>query len=137
MGAVGGDITQIAFTHPTIPGATFFPKANEDSTLDLGGFRTDDDSNNVDGQGQMIKKITRNLWMAEMTIAGDLNTRQDLEALTALSGSPIDATWKIAHVSGAVYMGVGTVVGDIQENLNNATIKLKLAGGLQLKKISG
>lgn len=137
MGATGGDITQVSFNHPTLGGATFFPKANEDSTLDLGGFRTDDDSNNVDGSGAMIKKINRNLWMAEMTIAGDLNTRQDMEALTALSGNPVDATWKIAHVSGAVYMGQGTVVGDIQQNLNNATIKLKLAGGQQLKKISG
>lgn len=137
MGAVGGDILQVSFTHPTLGGATLFPKANEDSTFDLGGFRTDDDSNNVDGSGAMIKKITRNLWMFECTIAGDMNTRQELEALTALSGNPVDATWKIAHSNGAVYKGAGAVVGDVTLNANNATIKLKVAGGQNLKKISG
>lgn len=137
MGAVGGDILQISFTHPTIGGGTLFPKANEDSTFDLGGFRTDDDMNNVDGSGTMIKKINRNLWSVECTVAGDMNTRQDLEKLTVLSGNPVDAVWKIAHVNGAVYKGSGTVVGDIQLNGNNATIKLKIAGGDTLKKISG
>lgn len=137
MGAVGGDILQISFTHPTIGGGTLFPKANEDSTFDLGGFRTDDDMNNVDGSGTMIKKINRNLWSVECTVAGDMNTRQDLEKLTALSGNPVDAVWKIAHVNGAVYKGSGAVVGDIQQNGNNATIKLKIAGGDTLKKISG
>jgi len=137
MGAVGGDITKISFTHPTLPGATFFPKANEDSTFDLGGLRTDDDMNNVDGSGTMIKKITRNLWMVEATIAGDMNTSQELEALAALSGNPLDATWTVSHVNGAVYKGAGAVVGDVQLNANNATIKLKIAGGQTLKKIAG
>lgn len=137
MGATGGDIIEIAFSHPTIGQGVLFPKANEDSTLDTGGFRTNDDANMVDGSGAMIKQINRNLWSAECTIAGDLNTRGDLEKLSALSGNPIDTTWTISHVSGAVYKGLGTVVGDVQENLNNATIKLKIAGGGTMKKIAG
>jgi hypothetical protein len=137
MGAVGGDIIQLAFTHPTLSGATFYPKANEESTYDLGGIRTDDDESGVDGGGTMIQKKTRRLWMWEGTIAGDMNTRQELEALTALAGNPVEATWKIAHINNAVYQGTGTVVGDVQENGLNATIKLKIAGSQQLVKISG
>ncbi len=137
MGAVGGDIIEIAFSHPTIGTGVLFPKANEDSTLDLGGFRTNDDANMVDGSGQQIKQLNRQLWMAEATIAGDLNTRQDLEKVTALAGNPVDAVYTITHISGAVYKGSGAYVGDVQESLNNATIKIKIAGGGKLKKIAG
>ena len=137
MGAVGGDIIQLAFTHPTLSGATFFPKANEESTYDLGGIRTDDDSSGIDGGGTLIQKKTRVPWSWEGTIAGDMNTRQELESLTALAGNPIEATWKIAHINGAVYQGTGMVVGDVQQNGLNATIKLKLNGSQTLVKISG
>ncbi len=137
MGAVGGDITQISFTHPTIPGATFFPKANEESTYDLGGVRTDDDASGVDGAGNIIRKMTHMRWFWEGTLAGDMNTRKDLESLTALAASTADATFKVAHINGAVYQGKGTVVGDVQQNGLNATIKIKFAGGQQMVKISG
>lgn len=137
MGAVGGDIKELSFTHPTIGQVTLYPKANEDSTLDLGGFRTEDDDNGVDGSGAVLKKITQSRWSAEMTVAGAFNTRNDLDKLNQLSGDPVDATWTITHVSGAVFKCVGSPVGDVKENLNDATIKLKIAGGGQVKKIAG
>lgn len=137
MGAVGGDILEAAYSHPTIGSGTLFPKANEDSTLDLGGLRKDDDSSNIDGAGNHIVKMNRTTWMAEMTIANDINTRNDSDKVDKLSESPVAATWTITHVSGAVYQGLGTIVGDVQPNLNSATIKIKIAGGGKLKKIAG
>lgn len=137
MPSVGGDITELSFSHPTLGQVVLFPKANEDSTFDLGGFRTNDDANSITGSGDMIKQLNRARWGFETTVAGDMNTRTDLEKLNQLSGNPVDATWTISHVNGTVYKGSGTVVGDVQLNGNTATIKLKVAGSGVLKKIAG
>jgi hypothetical protein len=137
MPSVGGDIIELTFNHPTLGQGVLFPKANEDSTYDPGGFRNEDDSNMIDGAGQIIKKLNRNRWSLECTIAGDMNSRLDLEKLNAMSGDPVDATWTVSHINGTVYKGVGSPVGDIQLNANSATIKLKLSGSGLLKKISG
>lgn len=135
MSAVGGDILEVAFNHPTLGSGTLFPKAGEDSTFDPGGFRTDDAADGIDGSGQMMKKLNRKRWSFEVLISWDNNTRQELEKLNALSGSPVDATWTISMVSGSVYKGTGSVVGDVQGNGNAATLPLKVSGGGYLKKI--
>lgn len=135
MGAVGGDIISASYNHPTIPSGTLFPKAGEDSTFDLGGFRSDDSDDMVDGSGEMIDKMNRKRWSAEMVCAWDNNNRQELEAVSALAASPVQATWIIQHVSGAVYKGKGKPVGDYKGNGNTAQFPLKLQGGNILKKI--
>lgn len=136
MSAVGGDILDAAFNHPTLGSGVIFPKAGEDSTFDLGGFRSDDSEDMIDGSGNMIDKLNRKRWGAEMTVAWDNNNRQELERCVALAGHPVPATWTITHVSGAVYKGTGKPVGDLKGNANNATFPLKLAGGGILKKIA-
>jgi hypothetical protein len=135
MGAVGGDIIEIAYNHPTLGSGTFFPKANTDSTFNLGGFRSDDSDDGIDGSGQMIDKLNRKRWSADLTCAWDNNSRQELEQATALAGNPVQATYTISHVSGAVYKGTGKPVGDLAGNGNEATFALKIAGGGILKKI--
>jgi hypothetical protein len=135
MGAIGGDIIEAAFNHPTLGSGVLFPKANEDSTLDLGGFRSDDGEDGIDGSGEMIDKMTRKRWGAEMVVAWDNNSRQELEKAVAMANSPVQATWTISHVSGAVYKGKGKPVGDLKGSALNATFPLKLAGGSILKKI--
>jgi len=137
MAAVGGDVTEISYSHPTIGQGVFYPKAAEDNTFDPGGFKTGDDANMIDGSGQMIKQINRTRWSFEGTISGDMNSKMEMEKLNSLSGDPVDATFTISHINGAVYKGAGTVVGDANLNGNNATIKLKLAGGGKMKKIAG
>ncbi len=89
----------------------------------------------VDGSGEMIDKMNRKRWSAEMTVAWDNNNRQELEKVTALAESQVPATWTISHVSGAVYKGTGKPVGDLKGNGNAATFPLKIAGGSKLKKI--
>ena len=135
--AVGGDILEISFNHPTIGSGTIFPKSNEDSTFDDGGFRSNDDANQVAGNGEMIDQMNRVRWSLETTVAWDMNTRGDLEKLAELAGSPVQADYTISHINGTVYGGAGKPVGDLQGNMNAATFSLKLAGGLKLKKIVG
>lgn len=135
--AVGGDILEITFNHPTIGTATFYPKSAEDSTFDLGGFRSNDDANMIDGAGNMIDQINRVRWSFESPIAWDMNSREDLSKLNALAGSPVLADWTISHINGTVWGGKGKPVGDVQGNGNAATSTLKISGSGVLKKIVG
>ena len=59
MSVIGGDILEITFNHPTLGSGIIFPKAAEDSTFDLGGFRSNDDAAGVDGSGEMIDQSDR------------------------------------------------------------------------------
>src|SRR5688572_7600879 len=133
--AVGGDIIEITYNHPTLGSGVIFPKAAEDSTFDLGGFRSNDDANMIDGSGAAIDQMNRVRWSLEATVAWDMNTDLTLEKLVALASSPVPASWTISHVNGSVYGGKGKPVGDLQGNGNAATFTLKISGGETLKKI--
>ena len=135
--AVGGDILEITFNHPTVGTGVILPKANEDSTFDLGGFRSNDDANMVAGNGEMIDQMNRVRWSLEAVIAWDMNIRGDLEKLVELAESPVEAEWTITNINGTVYGGTGKPVGDMQGNGNAATFPLKISGGNKLKKIVG
>lgn len=133
--AVGGDIIEATYNHPTLGTGVFYPKAAEDTTFDPGGFRSNDDANMIAGNGEMIDQINRVRWSAEMPIANDVNIRLDIEKAIAMAGDPQPATWTFTHVSGVVYQGTGKPVGDLQANMNQATFTLKVSGGGTLSKI--
>lgn len=135
MPAIGGDIIELTCNHPTKGSVTIYPKAGEDSTLILGGFRVEDEDTGVDGSGRNIKKMTRKRWSADIVCAWDNNLAKELEAVIGMAESPEDGEWTITHVSGAVYAGTGCPVGDLEGAMNAATFKLKIAGGGKLVKI--
>jgi hypothetical protein len=135
--AVGGDITEITYNHPTLGAGIVFPKSGEDTTWNLGGFRSNDDNQMVDGSGAMIDQMNRSRWFVESTVSWAMNDRQELEKLVALAESPVPADWTFSHVNGTVYGAKGKPVGDMDSNANQATFTLKVAGGGKLKKISG
>lgn len=135
MATGGGDIIEVTFNHPTIGSGTLFPKAAEDSTYDLGGIRSSDDANMVDGGGNMIDQMNRVRWSFEVPIAWDMNTNLELEKITAMAADPVPAEWTFTHINGMVYAGTGKPVGDLQGNGNAATFPLKVSGGGKLKKI--
>jgi len=137
MAAVGGDVFEITFNHPTLGSGTLFAKAGEDTTFDPGGFRSNDDANMIAGDGTMIDQMNRNRWSFEGTIAWDMNEALELQQMVALAGSPVLSDWTITHVNGSVYGGQGKPVGDLQGNGNAATFTLKIAGSGTLKKIVG
>jgi len=124
--AVHGDITEINFTHPEIGSGTLFPKANEESTIDLGGFRTNDDSNQITGNGTLILQKNRTVGFVECVIENDNNLREDLDKISQLTASPLQTNWTWTHISGAIYSGDGVPVGDIQAGLNAGTFTLKV-----------
>src|SRR5687768_3512777 len=103
MASTGGDILEVSYSHPTLGSGTIYPKSAEDSTFDLGGFRSGDDANMVDGGGQSIRQLNRARWSFEVAAAWDNNQREELEKITALAGDPVEADWTISHISGAIY----------------------------------
>lgn len=135
--AVGGDIIEVTYNHPTLGTGTFYPKSGEDSTFDTGGFRSNDDANMIDGGGNMIDQMNQVRPFFEVTIANDQNTREDAVKIAALAASPVLADWTISVINGTVWGMKGKPVGDIQPNVNQATMTLKVSGGGKMKKIGG
>ena len=134
---VGGDIIEIKYTHPQLGSGTLYCKANEDGTMDRGGFRTNDDVNSVTGAGEMIVQLNRALASFESPpIAWDMTDKDELEKLNKLAGHPVNADWTITSVNGAIYGGNGRPVGEVTGNTNTAQITLKLAFEGELQKIS-
>lgn len=135
--AVGGDILEITYNHPTLGSGIWFPKSNEDSTFDPGGIKGVDDVNMVDGGGNNIKQLNRTRWFFEGTVSWDANSANELEQMRLLAGDPLDADWTFTSINGTVWGGTGSPVGDVQGNGNNATMAIRISGGGILKKIVG
>ncbi|MBC7486082.1 MAG: hypothetical protein H7282_04970 [Cytophagaceae bacterium] len=135
--AVGGDIVEITWNHPTLGTGVVYPKAAEDSTFDHGGFRGNDDANMIDGSGKTIRQLNRVRWSVETTCSWDMNSATEVEKFSALAGDPQEADWTFTHVNGVVKGGKGSPVGDIQGNGNAATFAIKISGGGKLKNIVG
>jgi len=137
MSYVAGDILEITYNHPVIGSGTLYCKANEDSQVDKGGYRSEDDDAMVTGDGQIIDKINRKRWSYEAPpIAWDMTETDELDKLCELAASPIPADWTITSISGAIWGGKGKPVGDLKGATNTGQIPLKLAGGGVLKQIA-
>lgn len=134
MAVVGGDIKEITWNYPASSG-TIFPKSNEDSTIDYGGYRGNDDANGVDGGGRMIVQLNANRWSVESTISWDMNINLDMKKISELAGLPVDGDWTFTHVNGKIFRGTGRPVGDVQGNSNAPTFTLKVAGGGILQEL--
>lgn len=138
MAAVGGDIVEITFNHPTLGSGVLFVKAAEDNTFDTGGYTKDDDSNSVTGNGLNIQKMNAKRWFFEGTVAWEMDGDPDtLSRIQALANDPLESEWTITHVNKTIWGGTGSPVGDIQANGNAATLTLKISGGGKMKKILG
>lgn len=135
MAYIGGQLTEITWSHPTLGTGTISPKSSEDSTLDTGGIRSDDEATGIAGDGSAIRKMNINRWSVDTMVANDSNVGKQLEKLVALAGNPEEATFRFTHINGSVYSGSGFPVGDVNANMGSATIKIKFAGSNTLKKI--
>ena len=132
---VGGDFLGITFNHPTLGNFNFSTKSNESYTLDPGGKRSNDDSNGVTGNGEMIDQINAVRWSFEGVLVVDFASGNELNNLPLIAESPELGTWTFSHISGNTWRGRGKFVGDIQVDTNTAQISGKLAGGRKLDSI--
>jgi hypothetical protein len=137
MGFIGGDIVEITYNHSEIGSGSILCKANEDGTIDLGGFRSSDDANQITGDGRLIDQINRVRGSFESPpIAWDMTGEDELQKLADMAASPILGNWTITSISGAIFGGRGKPVGDLQAATNTSLITLKLAFENKIKRIS-
>lgn len=137
MSAVGGDIIEVTYNHPTLGGGTLYCKANEDGTVDLGGYRSEDDDNSITGDGQMIDKLTYTRPSVELPpIKWDMTNEDELQKLVNMTESPVLATWTVNHINGKIWSGRGKPVGDLKGATNTSLVSLKLAFEKRLVSIS-
>ncbi len=135
--ATGGDLIEATYNHSTLGTGTFYFKAAEDGSFNLGGYVSADDMNMVDGGGNMIDQINQTRWKVEGTISWDMNSSDELSKLVSLAGNPLQADWTFSHINGTVWGGTGKPVGEYVGSTNGATVPLMISGGGRLKKISG
>jgi len=127
MATVGGDTINAKVIHPTIGSHSFSFKSDEDATVKLGGFKSDDDEGGITGDGQFIDKLTRTRGVFETPpVSWDQIGNNELGILQDLASSPDLGDWTITNVSGAIYGGLGKPVGDLAGNTNTGLIPLVL-----------
>jgi hypothetical protein len=134
--AVGGDIIEITWNHPTLGSGVLYPKAGEDNAYNPGGVQTASDVDMIDGGANPIWSMGRKRGYFSALIANDQNQGQELEKMIALSGDPVPADWTFSIINGCVYGGKGKPVGDMEGNINKATFPLRVESG-KFKKIVG
>jgi len=132
MNFLGGDITEIVCKHPKLGDFRFQTKSNESYTMDRGGYRNNDDANQITGGGQAIFQKNRVRWSFEGPVLVDFTEGATVEKLAESSE---DGVWIITHISGAIYQGKGQIVGDLQPDTNSAQMSLKVSGGGKLEKL--
>lgn len=128
--AVGSDVKEVTYNHPTYGSGRILFKAGEDSTMVTGGVRR---TNAVDGSGGTIGSMVAVPWSFEGTAVYDDNKQLDTETISNMAGSPEEATWTIAYLDGRIYTGKGTPDGDDTSfSGKDATFTLKISGGGKL-----
>jgi len=131
---LAGDITAITVTHL---GKTYrySPKANETFNIDKGGLRTNDDNSQLTSDNQNIRQINATRWSLDGPIGADFVSGNEEDSLNIMAGSPAEGVWQISHISGAIWVGKGSPVGDIQADSNAGTIALKIGGAGKLQAV--
>lgn len=134
--AIGGDLIDVNWTHPTLGQGTFYAKANEDSSINIGGFVSADEDNNIDGSGTRIDQLNRMVPYMKCTAVNDMSIGT-AEQVQALASNPASATYTFTWINGHVYkLTDGKIVGAIEINVNASTFDLKIAGSNKLQKLT-
>lgn len=129
-----GDILEWAWSHPTLGSGFFWPVSNVDNTLNLGGFRNNDQAV-LDLGGRMLNQKNLQPWMMNVEVSNDPVTTQEQQTASTLAASLDEMIHTITHVSGAVYRGAGSIMGEIETNANKGTMTLKVCGAGQLQLV--
>ena len=118
--AVSGSIKNIS-----VGGRGFEPTADADFNTDLGGYMNDVVSNG--GGGARILK-TAKPWKLDNGQVSIDQGQGDQEFLQEIADSNLEVPIVITYVSGAIYNGVGTIIGDLAFSNMNSTASLNLSG---------
>lgn len=120
-----GDCDEIVCQHSTGE-YRFKPKSNEDSTVDPGGIRANDDANQITSDGILMSQLNRVRGSVEQPVAVN-NNLFELNNASLLAGHPDLGTWTFSYLNGIILKGKGRPVADLQYASNAGTMTLKVA----------
>jgi hypothetical protein len=123
---IGGSIQSVSWF-----GREFRVTADAGGDRDLGGFTTEFESNG-DESGRFI--MTRKGWRFEGLALEINDDRGDQEFLQGKVDSRQSGPFSAVEASGAVYQGVGKLVGDLKKATMNSTAAIAFAGPGKLTK---
>jgi hypothetical protein len=129
MAAIGGDVAEITYNHPTLGTGNFQPIAGEDNTFQPGGLVNNDDAASITADGQIVVDKSRIRGSFEVVVVNDMNTREDLTRAKSLVADTAPAQWTISLINGTVWAGVGVIVGELDGSIKQSRFTLKIAAG--------
>lgn len=138
MAYTGSDIFKVTYANATIGSGTFYTKAGEGYTIDLGGQRSSDDKQNVTGGGTRINVATMSCSHFELPpIALDKTGVDELKKLNQLASAPTGSLVTVYCLDGAIYeMQNAYPVGDIAGDGYAGTIPCIFQGDAGASRIS-
>jgi len=124
MAVIGGSVEEI-----TIRGRIFPVAADSDVTINLGGIQNEVQSN---GDGSARKIQTRIPWSVS-GLAVQIDHVADAQGfLQEVARTPEYVPVTIKLASGAVYMGQGTIVEELESGSEASTAEITLSGPYEL-----
>ena len=138
MAFVGSDVLEVTYNNSIVGNGTLFCKAGEGSKIDLGGLRTEEDTNGISGNGRPIfKKVMKRSRFELPPVAWDKTDKDELAKLSQLAASTVGSTWTVSFIDGSIYqMQEGFPCGDIAGEGSEGTIELVLEGASNASRIS-
>lgn len=127
MSASGGPPVSISFN-----GREFKFAADATPTLKLGGFEKAYESN---GDGSARVLMTRVTWMCSGCVVEADQDNDDFEALNDVQQSTTDVDVSVELSNGDIYVGVGSIVGELALDNSKATASFDSGGPGTLKKL--
>lgn len=131
--ALGGDLKIITAANQKLGKTfTFYPMANQDNTIILGGATVDDNEDGVAGGGaENVWMMTYKIGSLTATCANDSAVRKDIENVKELVESGEESVFTCEMADGTIYKVSGMPVGVIEANTNAATFELKINGKVE------
>ena len=126
MPAIGGSIEAI-----TVAGRIFPVTADAEVQRKLGGFENEVQAN---GDGSARKIQTRIPWSLDGLVIEIDDDRGDQEFLQGIVNLKDYSVIAITFVSGAVYSGLGTIIGEMPGSSQSTTAAVSLMGPGDLAK---
>lgn len=138
MSFTGSDILEVTFNNAEKGQGTFYCKAGETYSIDLGGIRSTDDTGMVTGSGVIIdqKTVVRSKFTLG-PIAWDKTSKDEVAVLVSLAETKVGTTFTVSCIDGAIYqMQNGFPVGDIDGDGYAAGVTVALQGNANAKQIA-
>ena len=125
MATIAGYFEELNCQHSVVGNRKFDLKSGEDVEVDRGNKRIVDDDNNYTASGKLIIQYENKMPYVQFTAVVDGDLEDYIQNLIAESSDEL-ASWTLTHVSGDVYTGNGTIMGDVKPNRNAGTVQLKV-----------